>query len=180
MHVGPGDELARQVRGHAVAAAVVALAIGAHGVAGGGMPRGVTLSLLTGIAAVLAAAVVAVPALATRRSVLVPVLATGQVLAHGALALGDAHGGPHTGPQLTAPMLLAHAAAVVVCAALIAAAERIGPRACAALRRILPLLLAAWPVPRERVLPRPVTDVRPSVPAICVGSIARRGPPAFG
>lgn len=167
------------MRGLAVAGSVIAIAIGAHGLAGGGMPHGVTFLLLGGVAAVLAAAVIAVPALATRRRWLVPVLATGQVLSHSALSLGDAHAGMHSGSHLTAPMLLAHSAAVVVCAVLIAAAERIGPRACAALRRILPRILAALPVVLEPALPRAVADVRPVSEPVCVGSIARRGPPAF-
>ena len=162
-----------------MAGSVIALAIGAHGLAGGGMPHGVTLLLLGGIAAVLAAMVTAVPALATRRRWLVPVLGAGQVLSHTALSLGDAHSGMHSGSHLTAPMLLAHTGAVVVCAALIAAAERIGPRAYAALRRILPRILTALPVRLEPALPRTVADVRPSVAAVFVGSIARRGPPAF-
>lgn len=180
MRIGPGEELARQVRGGAVAGSIVTVAIGAHGLAGGGMPHGVTLLLLGSVAAVLAAAVTAVPVLATRRRWLVPVLAIGQVLAHGALSLGDAHAGMHSGSHLTAPMLFAHTAAVLVCAALIAAAERIGPRACAALRRILPRLLIALPVLPERVLLRPASDVLPSVATVFVGSIPRRGPPAFG
>ncbi len=167
------------MRGLAVAGSVIALAIGAHGLAGGGTPHGVTLLLLGGAAAVLAAAVTAVPTLATRRRWLVPVLATGQVLAHTALSLGDAHSGMHSGSHLTAPMLLAHTAAVVVCAALIAAAERIGPRAYAALRRILPRILTVLPVRLEPALPSAVADVRPVVTSACVGPIARRGPPAF-
>ncbi|WFR72127.1 hypothetical protein P9209_27185 [Prescottella defluvii] len=85
----------------------------------------------------------------------------------------------HTGSHLTAPTLLAHSAAVVVCAALIAAAERIGPRACGALRRILPRILTALPVRLEPALPRAVADVRPVPVLVCVGSIARRGPPVF-
>ncbi|MDH6676444.1 hypothetical protein M2284_000632 [Rhodococcus sp. LBL1] len=179
MRIGPGEELARQVRAIAVAGSVIAIAIGAHGLAGGGMPHGVTLLLLGGVAAVLAAAVVAVPTIATRRRWLVPVLATGQVLSHTALSLGDAHAGMHTGSHLTAPMLLAHSAAVVVCAALIAAAERIGPRAYAALRRILPTILTALPVRLEPALPLAAADVRPVPALVCVGSIARRGPPVF-
>ena len=167
------------MRGLAVAGSVVALAIGAHGIAGGGLPHGVTLLLLGGVAAVLAAAVIAVPALAARRRWLIPVLGAGQVFSHAALSLGDAHGGMHTGSHLSVPMLLAHSVAVVGCAALIAAAERIGPRAYAALRRILPRILAALPVHVEPATPRPVADVLPPVPVVCVGSIARRGPPAY-
>lgn len=178
MRIGPGEELARQVRGLAVAASVVALAIGAHGLAGGGAPQGTTLLLLGGVAAVLAAAVIAVPALATRRRWLVPVLATGQVLSHTALSLGDAHGAMHSGSHLTVPMLIAHSAAVVACAVLIAGAELVGPRAAAALRRILPRILAILPVHLEPALPHVVADIRPARSSVWAGPIARRGPPA--
>ncbi|MGF7122403.1 hypothetical protein [Rhodococcus sp. AG1013] len=179
MRIGPGEELARQVRGVAVAGSAIALAIGAHGIAGGGAPHGVTLLLLAGVATVLAACVVAVPALAVRRMWLVPVLATGQVLSHTALSLGDAHAGAHSGSHLTVPMLLAHSVAVVLCAALIAGAERIGPRAYAALRRIVPRILAALPVRLEPASPHVVTDIRPPLSVVRVGPIARRGPPVF-
>ncbi|PTR28658.1 hypothetical protein C8K36_10319 [Rhodococcus sp. OK519] len=167
------------MRGLAVAASVVALAIGAHGLAGGGVPQGMTLLLLGGLAAVIAAAVIAVPALATRRRWLVPVLATGQVLSHAALSLGDAHSGMHAGSHLTLPMLVAHSVAVVVCAVLIAGAESIGPRACAAMRRILPRIVATLPVRLEPALPHVVADIRPVHSSVQVGPIARRGPPAF-
>ncbi|BCN67582.1 hypothetical protein GS894_03825 [Rhodococcus hoagii] len=177
MRIGPGEELARQVRGLAVAASVVTLAIGAHGLAGGGAPRGSTFLLLGGVAAVLAAAVIAVPALATRRRWLVPVLATGQVLSHSALSLGDAHGAMHSGSHSTTPMLLAHSVAVVACAVLIAGAELVGPRAAAALRRILPSIVAVLPVRLEPALPHVVDDIRPARSLVAVGPIARRGPP---
>ncbi|RVW03064.1 hypothetical protein [Rhodococcus xishaensis] len=179
MRNGPGGELARQVRGLAVAGSAIALAIGAHGLAGGAMPKVGTLLLLVGVAAVLAAAVTAVPTLAVRRSWLVPVLGAGQAVSHLTLSLGDAHGGMHAGSHLTGPMLLAHSTAVLACAALIAAAERIGPRACAALRRILPQMVASIPVLIEPAAPRVLADVRPVVSDPCLGSIARRGPPAF-
>ncbi|MFM1724123.1 MULTISPECIES: hypothetical protein [Rhodococcus] len=178
MRIGPGEELARQVRGLAVAASVIALAIGAHGLAGGGAPQGVTLLLLGGVAAVLAAAVIAVPSLATGRRWLVPVLATGQVLAHTALSLGDAHSSMHSGSHLTVPMLLAHSAAVAACAVLIAGAELVGPRVAAALRRVLPRIVAVVPVRLEPALPHVVADIRPVHAFVQVGSIARRGPPA--
>ncbi|QBJ97404.1 hypothetical protein ERC79_16760 [Rhodococcus sp. ABRD24] len=179
MRISPGEELARQVRGLAVAGSVIGLAIAAHGIAGGGTPHGPVLLLLAGVAVVLAACVTAVPALGTRRGWLVPMLATGQVLSHFALSLGDTHAGMHTGPHTTVPMLVTHSVAVVVCAALIAAAERIGPRAYAALRRILPRIPAVLPVRLEPPLPHVVTDIRPALSMSNVGPIARRGPPAF-
>ena len=177
MRIGPGEELARRVRGLAVGASVVALAIGAHGVAGGAKPDGTALVVLGGVAAVLAAIVTAVPTLGTRRRYLVPMLAAGQVAAHAVLELGGGHGVVHAGEPTGAPMLLAHAAAVLVCAALIASAERIGPRALAALRRILPLIPTALPVVCEPARLRARLDVVPVAPAVCPGAIARRGPP---
>ncbi|WP_241665689.1 hypothetical protein [Prescottella subtropica] len=165
------------MRGLAVAGSVVALGVGAHGLAGGSLPHGVTLLMLGGVAAILAAVVTAIPSLATRPAGLVPVLATGQVLSHLALTLGDAHGS-HTGTHASVPMLLTHTVAVLLCASLIAAAERIGPRALAALHRILPRLLAALPVRLEPSRPHVIADVRPVVVHLGVGSIARRGPPA--
>ncbi len=164
------------MRGLAVGGSVVALGIGAHGLAGGGLPHGATLLMLGGVAAVLAAVVAVVPALTTRPAALVPVLAVGQVLSHAVLALGESHGA-HTGSHTSTPMLLAHGVAVVVCATLIAVTERIGPHALAALHRILPRLFAALPVRLEPDRPHVVTDVRPHVAVVAVDSIARRGPP---
>jgi hypothetical protein len=74
-------------------------------------------------------------------------------------------------------MLLAHSVAVVACAVLIAGAELVGPRAAAALRRILPSIVGVLPVRLEPALPHVVDDIRPARSLVAVGPIARRGPP---
>lgn len=175
MTVGPGETLARRVRCGFVGATTVAGAVAAHGSAGGDLPSGSTLMLLVGVATVLGAVVTAVPVLRRGWSPLVPVLALGQGAAH--LALGGA--GHHAeGPAGPSPqMLLAHLAALAVCAVLIDAADRVGPRTEAALRAVLVALVVPAPVAGPVRVWLPVRDVHPVVTAACRAVDARRGPP---
>ncbi len=142
------------------------------------MPDSTALVLLVGFAAILAAVAAAVPALRRGGPALVPVLAIGQLGAHAVLAFGGGHhsaAASDPSPQ----MLAAHAVAIGGCAALIAAAERIGPRTDAALRAVVATIFLAVPVLDRPRTWRPVTAVHPLVSALCRVSLSRRGPPLF-
>ncbi|MFC7448162.1 hypothetical protein [Rhodococcus daqingensis] len=182
MRVGPGEKLSRRVRWASVGATTGAVAVAAHGAGGGGLPAGSTLMLLVGFSAVLVTVMAAVPVLRRGGPALVPILAVGQLGAHTTLAFGGGHhadmaAGPIGG--LSPQMLAAHAVAIGVCAALIAAAERIGPRTEAALRAVVAALVVAIPVLERPRSWRPVAEVHPLVSALCRVSVPRRGPPLF-
>lgn len=143
----------RALRGTVLAAVNAVLAVAAHVAGGGGVPDGALTVLMTvGVAA-------AGTALADRRRGPVALLATvaiTQVVLH---LLLDALSGHHTTAVPTsagAAMTVAHAAAVVVTAALLTGAESALFAAANALSRIVgmfPLLLAT-PQPADR---RPTT-----------------------
>jgi hypothetical protein len=76
-------------------------------------------------------------------------------------------------------MVAAHLVAVAACAALIVAAERIGPRADAALRAVVAALLARVPVVEVPRTWLPVADRHPVLAPVGRGSEPRRGPPVF-
>ncbi|MFE3289677.1 hypothetical protein [Rhodococcus sp. NPDC059234] len=180
MPVAPGEQLARRVRCTSVGAVTVAVAVAAHGTAGGGLPTSSALLLLVGVAAVLSSATVAIPVLRRGAAPLVPVLAAGQVGAHLCLSIA---GGHHPGASPAGSpgqlMVAAHLVSIAVCAALIVAAERIGPRVEAALRAVAAALLARVPAVE---LPRtwlPVADRHPVLAAVGRGTEPRRGPPDF-
>lgn len=158
------------LRGVAVGALVPALAVAAHGIAGGGYPSPTALTLLFAVCA----GVGALTATLTRGpGALVGALGVGQVAAHAALALTA-----HTHTAAHAPtMVAAHAAATLVCAALIATSERLHPL----IRRTLRVVLrAAAPRPSPDA-PRLLDFARPTRPvdALLRASISRRGPPAL-
>ncbi|MBJ7341417.1 hypothetical protein [Mycolicibacterium sp.] len=122
---------ATRVRGVAAGALTAALAISAHGAAGGALPSSSSTSLLALFSATLGALVATTRATADVK-VLVAVLAVGQLLGH---ALLGAAGHSHS-PAAGAPfrlMVAAHLTAVAVGAALIAAGERL----CIAVSRVL-------------------------------------------
>ncbi|MFC4603431.1 hypothetical protein [Rhodococcus kronopolitis] len=179
MRVGPGEKLSRRVRGTAVGGVTVAVAVAAHGIAGGGLPSGSTLVLLAGFAAVLVGVSAAIPVLRSGRPALVAVLAAGQVGAHLTLGVGGHHSGVSDSAVPSLGMVVAHVLAIGVCAAAIAAAERIGPRTEAALRAVVAAIFAAIPVAERARTWRPVVDVHPIVSALCRAATPRRGPPVL-
>lgn len=103
--------------GSTAGVATAALAVAAHGAAGGGVPDGSASVLLLAIA-------VGVGILGAHLPALPPavLLGAGQAATHTTLvAVADGHS--HTADPL--PMFLAHVAAVVGCAILLAAADRL-------------------------------------------------------
>ncbi|MFC9788833.1 hypothetical protein [Rhodococcus sp. NPDC127528] len=180
MPVVPGEQLARRVRCTSVGAVTVAVAVAAHGIAGGGLPTSSALLLLVGVAAVLSSATAAIPVLRRGAAPLVPVLGAGQVGAHLCLSVvGGHHHVPSPAGASGQLMIGTHLVAIAICAALIVAAERIGPRVDAALRAVAAALLARIPAVE---LPRtwlPVADRHPVLASVGRGTEPRRGPPVL-
>lgn len=161
------------LRGGAVGATVASLAVAAHGLGGGGLPHATALTLLLAVASGAGAVVAGVPALTRSRWTLLAALTAGQGAAHLALTVAADTHVHRTVPTLG--MLAAHAAATVVCAALILTAERLyGP-----ITRVLRIVLAppAIGVEPARVLPpRPPRHRAPRRTVLATG-LSRRGPP---
>jgi len=159
-------------RGAAAAVLTAALAVGAHGVAGGGRPQGAGVALLV----VLAGTVGAVAATSRRppgRVTLLAILASGQLVGHLVLAAAGHHHAVASGPP-PAAMLAAHGLAIMAGAGLIAGADRLFRALSTAVRAVAglsdPLAAAAGaPVvagdqPRQSML-------------LLAASVSHRGPP---
>jgi hypothetical protein len=164
---------AAPLRGTSVGLLTAALAVAAHGAAGGGWPGGAVTVQLTLLAVTLGAVASTVRA-ANRAVVLFGLLGTGQLLAHVLLALdGHAHGSHPLQPS--ALMLAAHLVAVTVGALLIAG----GTRLCAAVSRTLRAVARpAYPVPAAttRVAVRSADQPLHSARQLAT-SVSHRGPP---
>ncbi|MBY4440796.1 hypothetical protein HQO09_05115 [Rhodococcus fascians] len=165
------DGSAAPLRGGAVGTVTAALAVAAHGMAGGGYLSGSGLALLI----VVSLGVGAMTAVPRRSTVLLPALMGGQLLAHTALSLSDMagmSGSPHSHSLLpSAAMIGFHAAA-----SLVAAAERLYGPITSIVRAVLALLT---PLPDGSAVGRVRFSVAmPSVHGIALDwAISRRGPP---
>ncbi|CRZ17507.1 hypothetical protein [Mycolicibacterium neworleansense] len=168
---GARIDSAALLRGTAVGSLTAALAIAAHGVAGGALPAGAVAAQLT-VLAVTLGTVAATVAGANRAAVLWGLLGTGQLLSHALLATaGHSH---EARPGVV--MLVAHLAAVSLGAGLIAC----GARLCAAVSRV-----ARVAVQEVRTVPAPAVCVmargadQPLHSALFLAaSVSHRGPPA--
>ncbi|NKY56277.1 hypothetical protein [Nocardia flavorosea] len=154
-----------QLRGCVVGVATGALAVAAHGAAGGGYPTsaGTALLLLTtlvtgwvsGSVVTGARGRLANRAVAPGLGIFVP-LVSGQFIGHWALAgltghhtgTGSAVGESSTGGPLSAAMFATHLLAVLLCTLMITAAERLYRAASAALRVLLAPVHRFPPAPR--------------------------------
>ncbi|EME51087.1 hypothetical protein G352_26652 [Rhodococcus ruber BKS 20-38] len=157
--MAPGSTL----RGTAAGALTAALAVAAHGSAGGGVPGDAEVTLLVAVAAgigLVAAHLRAVPTIV--------LLAGGQVATHLVLAAATT-GHLHT----SVPMLAAHTVAAVACAALLDAAQRL----CGLLTRALRAARTVAPGPVETARAELPTTVRRFSSARTELCISRRGPP---
>ncbi|OZE81443.1 hypothetical protein CH294_10410 [Rhodococcus sp. 14-2483-1-1] len=167
------DASAAPLRGGAVGSVTAALAVAAHGMAGGGWPDGAALTLLV----VVSIGVGAMTAVPRRSTVLLPALMGGQLLAHIALSLSDMSGMLHSHSLLPSTAMIAfHAAASVVAALLIAAAERLYGPITSIVRAVLALLT---PLPDGSAVGRVRFSVAlPSIHGTALDwAISRRGPP---
>lgn len=172
----PSSPDVRAVRGWLLAVSSAVLTLTAHAAADGEMPDP---SLAVAIAGLLGWVFTALADRPRGPLGIVAALAAGQLVIHTALTLFDTH---HDSPggQLVAPltMLAAHAVATVLLAALIGGAERGLLAVLAGLRRLLPVVAIAAPVPvgqPPRVLVPAVAGTYTEVLLRRVN--ARRGPP---
>ncbi|MEU7139486.1 hypothetical protein ABZ942_08575 [Nocardia sp. NPDC046473] len=160
------------LRGGLVGVLVGALAVAAHGSAGGGFPGSTELTLVLLVAALAGGAA---NALARGRGSVLGLLMLGQLASHVALSglLGHEHATAATNPLPSGWMLVAHAIATLGCAAVISITERLYAVASGAVRAVLAK-------PR---LPRIVGPVHWSNPGLphyhCPpkGAIGPRAPP---
>ncbi len=160
------------LRGAAVGALSAGLAVAAHGAGGGGFPASAALTLLLLACSGVGAITANLPPRFHSNSALLGALGFGQVAGHLTLAATA-----HVHAVLpAAPMLLAHAAATVVCALLIVSAERLY-RSLVHVWRVV-LRGEPRPVAVAAALPHPVPRRNP-VDALLRASISRRGPPVL-
>ncbi|MUL83194.1 MULTISPECIES: hypothetical protein [unclassified Mycolicibacterium] len=161
---------AAPLRGTAVGMLTAALAVAAHGVAGGTLPGGAVVAQLVVLAVTLGTVAATVTG-ANRATVLWALLGTGQLLAHVLLATaGHSHGAR---PGLV--MFGAHLTAVSLGAGLIAC----GARLCAAVSRVVRAVVRAGrtvPVPPACVMACG-TDQPLQSALFLAASVSHRGPP---
>jgi hypothetical protein len=163
---------AARLRGAAAGLLTAALAVAAHGGAGGGVPTGTAVVLL----AVLAATIGGLAATGARTAdvrVLLALLAAGQLVGHVMLSV-DGHS--HGAPASPAPaMLVAHAAAVAAGAVLIAAGDRL----CRAVSRAVEVTVRAIaaPIPGRPILVTAGADQPMRSALLLAASVSHRGPP---
>ncbi|MEU0498233.1 hypothetical protein [Mycobacterium sp. NPDC006124] len=150
-----------------------ALAVAAHGVAGGGLPSGPTAAVLALLSATLGTLVATVRDAVDFR-VLVAVLSAGQLVGHVLLSSsGHAHSAAGGAPPL--PMLCAHLVAVTLGAALISA----GGRLAAALSRVTVAAARVVHLPVAAPAPSPVDGADQPLQSarLLSASLSHRGPP---
>ncbi|OBC14735.1 hypothetical protein A5784_29425 [Mycobacterium sp. 852013-50091_SCH5140682] len=161
------------LRGTSVGVLTAALAVAAHGAAGGGWPAGAVIAQLA-LLAVTLGAVASTMRAANRTGVLVGLLGTGQVLGHALLAIdGHTHGSHPLQPG--ALMLAAHLVAVTVGAILIAGGTRLSSalsRVLRAVARRVPPIPAATTHVVARSADQPLQSAR-----LLATSVSHRGPP---
>ncbi len=163
---------AARLRGTAAGLLTAALAVAAHGAAGGGAPTGAAVVLV----AVLAGTVGGLAATVARTAdvrVLIALLAAGQLVGHVMLSVA---GHSHGVPAFPAPaMVVAHALAVAAGATLIAAGDRL----CRAVSRAVEVAVRAI-VPPISSRPAVVTagaDQPLRSALLLAASMSHRGPP---
>ncbi|BBX28696.1 hypothetical protein [Mycolicibacterium alvei] len=160
---------AASLRGTAVGSLTAALAIAAHGVAGGAVPGGAVAVQLVVLAATLGT-VAATLTGAHRVPVLWGLLSTGQLLAHGVLSTaGHAHGAPGLA------MFGAHVAAVSLGAGLIACGTRLSA-AVSRVVRVMARVCRVAPGSTACVTARSADQPLHSALLLAV-SVSHRGPP---
>lgn len=162
-------ERRRAFRGAAVGALTGALAVAAHATADGRTPDSTSLTLVALVSVGLG---LTASTVGTRRDGRIPIagwLSAGQVIAHLVLVLATGHAHP-----VGAPMLAAHAAAVVVGAVLVASSERVAAVVGSVLRavRFVPL------VPAPAGSPPLTGHLSAVVPVPLLPALSRRGPPS--
>ncbi|MBD8507444.1 hypothetical protein HT102_13220 [Hoyosella sp. G463] len=182
----------RHLRGAAVGAVTITVAIAAHGAAGGGLPAGSGLVILLLVGAATGAAAASMRGMPSPRAAdrsLLPMLAAGQIASHMVLALAlDQHGAAHHAPAAGAsvathgeslPMMLAHAVAIIVAATLI----QLGERGCACvtdlIKQVMALLALIAPAAVPELALARAQEPPPLRPRLLDAGLSSRGPPAL-
>lgn len=165
---------AASLRGGAVGALTVALAVAAHGMAGGGYPSGsATVFLL--VVGIGVGAIATVPSPASQLPAVFGGLMLGQMASHVALSVGSPHEIAHAHSVLPSPAMLGfHLAASAAAAVLVCVAERLYGPITSIFRAVLHPLL---PLPDAPALLAAGGDVRIISAYFPETSISRRGPP---
>ncbi|WP_430333454.1 hypothetical protein [Rhodococcus sp. ACT016] len=171
------DAVAR-LRGMFVGSLSGAISIAAHGLGGGtAVPSEEAIVLLLAASAVVGAVVSSLRGGRNPLLSLAAVLAAGQGIGHLTLTLASEHG---HGLHLTPQMLAAHAAATVVGAVLVRAAERSVLTVIGSVIRIVVAVLTAPPVPDvRRWTPTAVPRLDPTTSRVARVAGGTRGPPAL-
>jgi len=149
-----------------------ALAVAAHGAAGGA-PTGAAVVLLALLAATIGGLAVTIARTADVR-LLLALLVAGQLVSHVMLSLaGHSHGAAASPP--TAAMLVAHGVAVGVGAILIAAGDRL----CRAVSRTVEVAVrtVAAPIPVTPAVVTTDADQPLRSALLLAASVSHRGPP---
>ena len=160
-----------RLRGTAAGLLTAALAVAAHGVAGGALPTGASAAQLAVLAATVGT-VAATLARAADTQVLLGLLAAGQLFGHVMLS---AVGHSHASATPAAAMLVAHLAAIAAGAVLIAAGDRlcraVSRAVRAAVRTVCPPVVVA-PVMASGDADQPLRSA-----LLLAASVSHRGPP---
>ncbi|WP_280482112.1 hypothetical protein [Nocardia cyriacigeorgica] len=165
-------------RGFLVGASAGALAVAAHGLAGGGYPSSAELTLVLIAASVTGLAAGAWP---MGRGSIAALLLAGQAAGHVALTALYGHEHAATGPAgellggalPSAPMLPAHLAATLICAALIPLAERLHR----AISTVVRIAVAAPSPPASHRLPIAGDSMTRLLGRSPMGAAGPRAPP---
>ncbi len=165
---------AERARGCAVGAVAAGLTVAAHGLAGGGYPGGAALTLLLTMCAMVGAAATFVRF--STRLMVAALLGFGQFAGHfmlsGLVETGHTHQGSPFGGWL---MVASHATATVLCALLIAGAERLYAAVSNTLQIVLRSVAPIPMTPRRSPLTSQTTPALFRAPLR--GALSRRGPP---
>nr|WP_206024599.1 hypothetical protein [Rhodococcus sp. 14C212] len=161
------------MRGAFVGSTSAAVSVAAHGLAGGGIPSQSSVVLLIAACAAFGAAVSAIRASRLLPALVLP-LGAGQIVGHTVLTLTAEHA---HGLGLSPAMLGAHAAALVVSAALIRAAEQGRAAALGVLRRIVAAVLTLPPAHAPLWVATPSHRARLVLRVLVSAQAGTRGPP---
>ncbi|MGV9949906.1 hypothetical protein [Rhodococcus aetherivorans] len=171
--MNPRPQTSAPMRGAFVGSTSAAVSVAAHGLAGGEIPSQSSVVLLIAACAAFGAAVSAI-----RPSRLLPALVltlgAGQIVGHTVLTLTAEHA---HGPGLSPAMLGVHAAALVVSAALIRAAEQGCAAALGVLRRIVAAVLTPPPAHAPLWVATPSHRARLVLRVLVSAQAGTRGPP---
>ncbi|MDM7491302.1 hypothetical protein QT969_23745 [Rhodococcus sp. CSLK01-03] len=171
--MNPRPPTPTQLRGAFVGSTSAAVSVAAHGLAGGEIPPQASVVLMVAACAAFGAALSAVRS-PRPLTALVLALTAGQAIGHTVLTLTAEHA---HGLGLSPAMLGAHAAALVVSAALIRAAEQGCVAALGVLRHIVAAILTLPPAHAPLWVATPSHRARLVLRVLVSAQAGTRGPP---